>query len=154
MVLHIRLEKIKILEIGAGTTGFAKFLMNRFDIASYTIVDPAIKNEVNNIRIIREYFPCEEVLKHSYDLIISLNTIEHVPDVSLFITAMQNILTKDGAIAFVSLPDAGAQLFAGDLSVMLHEHINYFFVDTFKRYLTLNGFSARRYGAICAANTQ
>ena len=137
------LDNKHILEIGAGTTGFAQLLRARFNIASYTIIDPAINDNIEDIRIIRNFFPCEEVLDQPYDLIISLNTAEHVPNVSLFLEKLHELMdhqTHD-TVAFVSLPDAGSQIVSGDLSVLLHEHINYFSVDLFKRFTIKKGFT-------------
>ena len=135
------LDNKHILEIGAGTTGFARLLMERFNIASYTIIDPSIHENVDDIRIIRKFFPCNDELTQSYDLVISLNTVEHVADVSLFLRSVKKLLrNKNGeSKAFISLPDAGSQLSAGDLSVLLHEHINYFSVDSFEQYIANNG---------------
>ena len=136
------LDNKHILEIGAGTTGFAQLLKARFNVASYTIVDPAIQDEIPDIRIIRNFFPCEEALEQSYDLIISLNTAEHVANVSLFLESLRKLLDRrnhDGMV-FISLPDAGSQMLSGDLSVLLHEHLNYFSVDLFEQFIANKGF--------------
>ena len=120
-----------ILEIGAGNTGFAKLILEKFDIASYTIIDPAIHDDIDGITIVRDFFPCKQVRERSYDLIISLNTIEHVQNPSSFLENLSHLLTSH-SMTFISLPDAGSQIMSGDLSVLLHEHINYFSIDTFQ----------------------
>ncbi len=121
------LDGLRVLEIGAGSTYVAEHLLERFDIAEYVIVDPAIsaKNaQGGRLRILRDYFPASELRERAFDVVLSFSCLEHVPDPIAFLREIGQALDDDGTL-LLSFPDVGRQCGLGDLNVLLHEHMSY-----------------------------
>jgi SAM-dependent methyltransferase len=116
----------RVLEIGAGSLHVARKLMAAFPIEQYTAVDPALNvSEAGGIEVVRDYFPCAALAGRKFDLIITYNCLEHVPDPEAFLLDMRDSLTEDGRI-IAGAPDVEISLRNGDLNVLLHEHLSYF----------------------------
>ena len=129
-----------ILEIGAGTLFTAETLIDSYGAASVTIVDPALHDRPSSSRItvIRKYFNSNIKFDRSFDLIISFNTLEHVPDPICFLASIAEHMSDEMAL-YLKLPDCGESLHNGDLGLCVHEHLSYFTSTTLDACLKANG---------------
>ena len=119
------------LEIGAGSNHVARILKEKVDIDFIYIVDPTIDNSNNfeNIKVFREYYPCNQLKDKKFDLIYSLNTIEHIPNPDKTLMQVRDGLREDGIAIFI-FPIVENQFIRGDIGSLLHEHVNYFSFDS------------------------
>ena len=129
-----------ILEIGAGTLFTAETLIDSYGAASVTIIDPALHDKPSNSRItiIRQYFNSDTKFDRSFDLIISFNTLEHVPDTIGFLASIAEHMSDEMAL-YLKLPDCGESFYNGDLGLCVHEHLSYFTSTTLDACLLANG---------------
>ena len=129
-----------ILEIGAGTLFTAETLIDSYGAASVTIIDPALHDKPSNSRItiIRQYFNSDTKFDRSFDLIISFNTLEHVPDPIGFLASIAEHMSDEMAL-YLKLPDCGESFDNGDLGLCVHEHLSYFTSTTLDACLLANG---------------
>lgn len=100
----------KILDIACGE-GYGSFLLHQWGALKVTGVDisaDAIQNAQMNFSQTGIEFICSNaqniVFEEKYDVIISLETIEHVNDESQYLNVLKNALTDDG-ILIVSCPN-------------------------------------------------
>lgn len=137
------MKGMRILEIGAGSTYIAERLLNEFGAESYLIVDPALGGEAGGgrgaLEIIGDYYPSAKLGERTFDLVIALNTLEHVDDPVDFLAHIRSVLKNDDARAILVFPDVTAQFMRGDLNVLLHEHLNYFDADGTDLVMTAAG---------------
>lgn len=137
------MKGMRILEIGAGSTYIAERLLNEFGAESYVIVDPALGGEAGGgrgaLEIIGDYYPSAKLGERTFDLVIALNTLEHVDDPVDFLAHIRSALKNDDARAILVFPDVTAQFMRGDLNVLLHEHLNYFDADGTDLVMTAAG---------------
>lgn len=128
-----------ILEIGGGSLYVASRLKALLGPDTYTLVDPAAGGDTASpIEVIADYFPCAGLNGRRYDLIVSFNCLEHVPDPQAFLNGVAGHLTKDG-MAVVIAPDIERQFIAGDLNAILHEHISYLTLSSLSRMAIMAG---------------
>lgn len=123
-----RMNALRVLEIGAGSTYIARHLLEEFDIRHYVIVDPAMADdasEQSRLQIINGYFPQAALNGENFDLVVSLNCLEHVEDPVSFLAAIRRVLDGPEARAFLTFPDVSRQFAIGDLNALLHEHTSY-----------------------------
>ncbi len=122
-----------ILEIGAGTTYFAKYFLNERKVKNYTVVDPAISDQEistvlqevsTGLSVFKDYFT-SEIFTKKFSSILSNNCLEHVHDPIRFMQDIKKVSQKDTDIILV-FPDNEDQFLRGDLNAFLHEHISYF----------------------------
>lgn len=125
---NISLEELNVMEIGAGSVYTAEKILDA-GASSCTIIDPAVKGATTNdnrISIVKEYFSKDVCKGKTFDLVVSINCLEHVEDPSSFLKDVRDILLRSGGRAFLSFPEISKQFSCGDLNSLLHEHINYF----------------------------
>lgn len=127
------LDGKKVLDIGGGTTYIGEKLISIDNVAEYTIMDPTLSNKpfTPKIKIFREYFTTETCPKENFDLIVSMNCFEHVPDPTDFLHALRQLLQRKNGKAILLFPDTEKQLRNGDFNVILHEHLSYFTRESF-----------------------
>lgn len=115
-----------ILEIGAASQHLAENLVSSYGVKEYWIFDPAIKESAKlpNIQIKREYYTESSFPDKLFDLVVSLNCFEHVPDPFAFLLTIRKSLLPGGR-AILIFPDNEKQFKAGDLNAILHEHVSY-----------------------------
>jgi len=125
--LYGSLAGLDVLEIGGGTLYSAEQMVGALGAASVTLVDPAVVTASPDARITvrREYFSRTTDLPHSYKLIVSLNTLEHVPNPQDFLSCIQHWLADDGVV-YLKMPECEESLEKGDLGLCVHEHLSYF----------------------------
>ncbi|WDN89410.1 hypothetical protein BuS5_02378 [Desulfosarcina sp. BuS5] len=129
----------KVLDIGGGTTYIGEKLLSMDNIIEYTIMDPALSNKppTPKIKIFRQYFTSETCPKENFDLIVSMNCFEHVPDPIDFLHTLRQLIQRQNGKAILLFPDTEKQLRNGDFNVILHEHLSYF---TRKSFINLADF--------------
>lgn len=135
-------EKIsgtKILEIGCGT-GFLLSLLK--DLGADVLgIEPGNQADFGlskyNINIIKDYYPSQKV-KEKFDIIIFYNVLEHISNVEFFLLNVKNQLKENGRVYF-AVPDCEEPIKHGDISMLIHEHYNYFIneslYNTFIKYM-------------------
>ncbi len=132
-------KNLDILEIGGGSEYFGSDAMIK-GAKSYTIIDPAMnETNINNFQIIKDYFGSKSIFIKKFDLILSFNTIEHVPDPFDFMLGIKNNLKSNGKTILI-FPDIEFQFLMGDFNALLHEHINYFTFSSSKMVFEKAGF--------------
>jgi 2-polyprenyl-3-methyl-5-hydroxy-6-metoxy-1,4-benzoquinol methylase len=94
------------------------------------------------------------------DIIIHYDVLEHAVDPVEFVGRHLNHLTPSGLVAF-AVPDTTSNLALGDVSMCLHEHLNYFSPESLRQTVALAGLRAvaverSRVGGVlyCAAVVQ
>jgi 2-polyprenyl-3-methyl-5-hydroxy-6-metoxy-1,4-benzoquinol methylase len=128
-------DETKILEIGYGSGILLKKLRNS-GVKSLYGIEPGNHIKVDgldDIILINDFFPTPR-LKDKFDLIISFSVLEHIEDINDFIIKQSEYLSEKGKIIF-SVPNCEPYLMNGDLSILIHEHFNYFTKDSIIRII-------------------
>lgn len=121
-----RLNECKILEIGCGT-GYLLSLLKKIggDVVG---IEPGKQAEIGKnkygVNIIKDFYPTQEI-KENFDIIIFYNVLEHISDIKNFLLNVKRQLKDDGRIYF-AVPDCEKNIEHGDISMLIHEHFNYF----------------------------
>lgn len=127
--------KVSLADIGCGGV----YLLERLRTQGYDVlgIDPSPvtirAGERCGIRIIPEFFPSSSI-NEVFDVIVHYDVLEHTEDPIAFLKAHHRHLTEFGEIV-LAVPDCTTQIAEGDISMMLHEHLNYF--DEISLQLTL-----------------
>lgn len=84
----------------------------------------------------------EDILRAhgAFDLVVSRQVIEHVPDLDNFFTCIDRLLAPGGAL-FLDMPDFEPSLLVGDCSAVWEEHVSYFTEPVLRRLLRRHGFT-------------
>jgi len=115
-----------VLEIGAGSTYLGEKLVKDFQLSSYVVVDPSVRETSDNLTVVRDYFSYEKVQELTVDYVLSLSCLEHVPDPITFLKDINKLLLPRRGEAIILFPEVSRQFNAGDINVLLHEHLTYF----------------------------
>lgn len=75
----------------------------------------------------------------AFDLVVSRQVIEHIPDLEKYFRCIDILLKPDGRL-FLDCPDAGEGFRQGDVSILWEEHVNYFTRPVFMAMLARFGF--------------
>lgn len=137
----------KILDVGGGSAYLSQELTSdKYGASSAVVVDPAVRSDSDNkkIKIIRDYFPSKNV-NEDFDLILSCNCLEHVPDPLSFLKSIRAAAYKKNADVILIFPDVEKQFDSGDLNVLLHEHISCFTRATADRLFKTVGFKVNHH---------
>ncbi len=122
----------KILEIGCGT-GYLLYELKKLG-ADVQGIEPgahgARGREKYKIPIDIDFFDPVKITE-KYDLVIFYCVLEHMINAEEFLKNVKSILKSDGKI-FLAVPDCESYLQAGDISMLIHEHWNYFTKHTLK----------------------
>lgn len=125
-IQHYNPKAKKISEIGAGGC----FILNKLKEQDFKVqaIDPSpIAVESGRklgIEVIEEFYPCD---KHNIlsDLIFHYDVLEHIENPVTFLNHNYDDL-EEGGIVVLAVPDCTEYIKYGDISMILHEHINYF----------------------------
>lgn len=136
-----RLDGHDVLEVGGGTLYCARQMIARMGARTVTLLDPSAREapDDDRLRVRREYFSSGTEVPRHYAVIVSFNTLEHVPDPEDFLRAAHRHLDDDGRL-FIKVPDCARGLDHGDLGLCTHEHLTYFTLDSLDHLLRRVGF--------------
>ena len=129
-----------ILELGCGGCVLLKILKDQ----GYKVVgiDPsrfAVKaGRKRGVKVIQDFFPTKE-LREKFDLIFHSDLIEHVTEPVEFLKLQRRQLKADG-ILVVATPDCTESITRGDISMILHQHWNYFDKESLENTVKEAGF--------------
>ena len=136
----------KVLEIGSNDGIFLDYLNNNLGVFNTVGIEPAkdayLVSKNKGVRTINEFFnlSLSNRLKseyNSFDLIVSRQSLEHIPDLIETAKSVYNLLCENGFI-LIEVPDMDMSLENCDYSIW-DEHTNYFTLDTLKLFLQLCG---------------
>lgn len=131
----------KVLEIGCGSC----ILLEKLKNDNYTVlgIDPSliarIEGERRNVNVILDFYPSIQV-KGVFDLIYHCDVLEHMDEPLSFLQAVHKQLRKDG-IMILTIPDNTHSIKTGDISMLFHQHINYFDDVSLRNILEVAGFT-------------
>lgn len=129
-----------ILEIGCGT-GYLLYKLQKLG-ANVLGIEPGKHGqegrEKYGIPIIIDFFEASKITE-KYDIVIFYAVLEHMQNAKKFLLDIKTILKTDGRI-FLSVPDCAPYIQAGDVSLLMHEHWNYFTNNTLNALVMNCGF--------------
>lgn len=115
-----------VVEIGCGGC----YLLERLSRDGFEVmgIDPspvaALKGSEKGIEVISDFYPSAQATG-PYDLILHADVLEHVDDPVGFLRLQRNQLREEGVV-IISTPDCTRSIVLGDVSMALHQHLNYF----------------------------
>lgn len=119
------LTDYSVLEIGCGNGFLLHELSKKGALCTGLEPGPQINQaKEKRIKLINDFFPSSKIMDE-YDLIIHFNVLEHIEDPEQSLNLQKNILKRHGKIC-MGIPNCEPYLISGDLSLMTHEHYNYF----------------------------
>jgi len=130
----------RLLEVGCG----GGYMLNKFRKRGLTVmgVDPSPiavdKGKEFNYEVIKDFYPSEQGFE-KVDIIFHYDVLEHIENHIDFIRAHKKDLNDNGVIMF-AVPDDTHCLEIGDVSMVIHEHINYFDKESLKNTVEKGGF--------------
>jgi SAM-dependent methyltransferase len=129
-----------ILEIGCGGCVILEILQNSGFTVTGIDSSPFAKSEgiKRNIQVHTDFFP-SPLLKEKFDLIYHVDVLEHIDDYINFLKHQYDHLKPNGLIV-VNVPDASSSIELGDISIAMHQHLNYFTPSSLKFVLEKSGF--------------
>ena len=105
-------------------------------------IDPSpVTSVVGNkagIEIVPDFYP-SAALTEQFDVLFHYDVLEHVEDPVAFLRAHHSNLNPQGALIF-AVPDCTKHIRLGDVSMALHEHLNYFDDASLERVVRAAGF--------------
>jgi hypothetical protein len=131
----------RAIEIGCGGCMMLAALAERgIDVAG---VDPSPiaidAGKRKGVPVIASFFPPREALAPG-DLIFHSDVLEHVEDPVAFLRSHHDFLASDGCVA-IAVPDSTESVSLGDISMLMHQHINYFTRESLRRVVEAAGFT-------------
>jgi 2-polyprenyl-3-methyl-5-hydroxy-6-metoxy-1,4-benzoquinol methylase len=90
------------------------------------------------IEIVPDFYP-SPMLTERFDVMFHYDVLEHVEDPVAFLRAHHSNLSSNGAVIF-AVPDCSRHIALGDVSMLLHEHLNYFDEESLARVVRAAGF--------------
>jgi len=130
----------KILEIGCGRGALLYLLSNKCLKADG--IEPGIQNkkywEKFNVNVIPEVFPSKKI-KQKYDVVIGFLLLEHLKNLDDFFYNIEQILTVNGSVVF-AVPDCAEYIRTGDIGMLIHQHYQYFTLESFQDTLNFYGY--------------
>src|SRR5881392_2613439 len=123
----------RALEIGCGGCLMLAALGARgIDVAG---IDPspvaAEAGRRKGVPVIESFFPPALNLE-PVDLVLHSDVLEHVEDPVAFLRSHHTFLTAQGCVA-VAVPDSTESVALVDLSMLMHQHVNYFTQGSLRR---------------------
>jgi SAM-dependent methyltransferase len=136
-----KLPKKKILEIGCGGMYTLNELKKKGACVEGCDPSPVAKfaSHNYNIKLTKDFYPSKKI-KKKYDIILHYDVLEHVWDPKKFIKSCLKNLNETGKVIFV-IPDCTEQVLTGDISLFIHQHVNFFTEKSITCFLNELGFS-------------
>jgi 2-polyprenyl-3-methyl-5-hydroxy-6-metoxy-1,4-benzoquinol methylase len=133
-------SKSEILEIGCGGAILLKEL-KELGFETYA-ADPsptAIRAaEKYGFSLIPKFFTAE-LFSETFDLIFHSDVLEHAFDPREFIDEQRKVLKPNGLI-IISVPNAEENIEYGDISMAMHQHLQYFTPESLSKLMRESGF--------------
>lgn len=133
-----------ILDIGCGGGLVLNQLNKKYDKARAIGIEPSPlakrASEKFGFELIEEFYPPKnrEEVKNT-NIILHYDVLEHVEEPLKFLEDIYEDLA-DGGIMIYSVPDCTTAIENGDISMLIHEHLNYFSVDSLRDITKQAGF--------------
>lgn len=131
---------ISAADIGCGGV----YLLQRVREQGLTVkgIDPspvtAAAGRKAGIEIVPDFYPSESLTEH-FDILFHYDVLEHVDDPVAFLRAHHANLSSHGAV-ILAVPDCSHHIELGDVSMLLHEHLNYFDSESLANVVQAAGF--------------
>lgn len=131
----------KICEIGAG----GLFTLNQLKKIGYNVlaVDPSPTTlEMGkrlSIDVINEFYTETLDMEVKFDAIVHYDLLEHTKDPITFLESAKKNLSFGGKLIF-GVPNCTTSIASGDVSMALHQHTNYFDVNSIRSVIESAGF--------------
>lgn len=160
MEICTNVNKKEILEVGCGN-GYLLWRLKALGAETLGFEPGKSGGESYDVAIIDDFFPSTQVNK-KFDIIITYAVFEHIANIEGFLSSVKNALKKDGMF-IIGVPDCEDYINNGDISMLFHQHYNYFTKKTLTATLELNGFyihdcSYSKYGRVlhcaCCSNNK
>jgi 2-polyprenyl-3-methyl-5-hydroxy-6-metoxy-1,4-benzoquinol methylase len=132
----------RVSEVGAGGC----YILNKLKKEGYEVaaIDPSPiaieKGKELGIEVIPDFYPSKNAIPKS-DLIIHYDVLEHVTDPEDFLSKHAKDL-KPGGLVLFAVPDCTSYINSGDISMILHEHLNYYDSESLRNVVEAAGFEA------------
>jgi 2-polyprenyl-3-methyl-5-hydroxy-6-metoxy-1,4-benzoquinol methylase len=137
--LSTRLDR-ELLEIGCGRG----YLLNEYynlGIRNLSGIDPnpgSVESLRSKVNFIKGFFP-DDMTKGRYDIIMHYDVLEHIFEPVVFLKKHLEHL-NEGGIVLVAVPDCSKAIELGDVSMAIHEHVNFFNEASLQSVFTKAGF--------------
>lgn len=130
------------LEIGCGTGAVMEALARRGARVMGCDIGPQARLAAERAKApVLEHPFSSALFTERFDCVYALSVVEHVEPVRDFVRDLRKVL-KPGGLCYASLQNAEPFFEAGDPSVLVHEHWNYFTPASAERLLRQGGFAA------------
>jgi len=129
-----------ILEIGCGGCIVLKELSDMgYDVLGIDSSPFASEEgKKRGIDVITDFFPSNKI-KKSFDMIFHVDVLEHIDNYIDFLVNQFRSLNDEGYI-IINVPDATESIEIGDVSLAMHQHLNYFNEQSLTAVLQKAGF--------------
>lgn len=132
-----------VSEIGAGGC----YSLRKLQQLGYRVsaIDPSpvtlASGQKYNIEVVSDFFPPpHEAIPSNVDAFTHYDVLEHVECPETFLRSIHEELSEGGKTLFV-VPDSTLHIQQADLSMFLHQHLNYFSEISLQNLVTQVGFS-------------
>ena len=143
-----------LLDIGCGNGNLLKYIKSQLKELQLTGIDLSSVQGFDDVKIINQSF-LEYEWSEKYDVITSLATIEHIAEVSDFVTKVHSKLSKGGIFFVMTMNDDSILYRASRILKALglrksfkrlydKHHINHFSHHSLKKLLKQKGFSIEK----------
>ena len=134
---------LDFLEVGSGYGYVVRGLLDRGAKSAIGIEpgeDGVAGSERWGVSIIKDFFPTPQLAGKQFDVVLSHGVLEHIEDPTAMLRATYESV-KEGGLVFAAVPECEKKMSVGDLSIITHQHVNYFTKDTLRTALAQAGFS-------------
>jgi len=136
------LRKSSFLEVGCGD-GYLLWRLKLLGAKEVTGCDPGTDAKQGKKRfgidIINDFYK-SDLFDEKFDVIFSFGFLEHVRNPLETVESFRRIMKQKGKI-FIAVPNCENKLKLGDISILGHEHWNFFTAEALKNILVKSGFS-------------
>ena len=96
------------------------------------------EGKTKTIKVINDFFPTTK-FEEKVDFMFHMHVLEHIDDPIAFLAAQLKQLNNNGLV-ITSVPDSTEGVCSGDISMTMHQHVNYFDRDSLKNVFEAAGF--------------
>ena len=126
-------QSFSVLDIGCGGGVALSQIRNKYSNAKVIGIEPSPlakrASQKFGFELIEEFYPPKQRSRVSgAKIILHYDVLEHI-NPHWFLEDIYRDLSADGVVIF-SVPDCTTAIENGDISMLIHEHLNYFSVDS------------------------